>query len=302
MDYSTLSMYVDNCINRYCENLQCDSRLKDGMCYCLSSGKRLRPMLTLSILERLDPTQFDDLVDLCLVPEFVHTASLIIDDLPSFDNATERRGQKCTHLKYGEGFTYLLSMNLIIEAISIINSKVNVLKSRFDNAELFEKYQTQLTSLVTTMGMFGAIEGQLLSTFHTNGSINVSEMDVNNVPKLSKKEICNILIKKTSSFFELTLTIGWIFGGGELTKLDDVRSVARYLGLCYQINDDFEDYEEDLKHFSHNYVYHRGRAKAERDFSKYYRRCLRRAQRLNIDTWYLRTLLKSLDNKIFFKY
>ena len=71
--------------------------------YCLFSGKALRPLITLEIFKSLAGYSFkvDNPVirDLMLSVELIHTASLLLDDLP-MDDDTMRRGKPCFHVKY----------------------------------------------------------------------------------------------------------------------------------------------------------------------------------------------------------
>ena len=261
MNYPDCKELVNKIIEDYLVNTQYDTRMNSGMQYVLDSGKRLRPALTLAVLEKLQPTSWSDFRQVCLVPEFIHTSSLVIDDLPAFDNALHRRGKKCIHLAKGEGLAYLLSFNLVIEAMLIIHDQLPHLKKVYPTEEAYKQYEEQIHNIITNISGKKALGGQLLSTFHTTGDINLLDIKNKTLPKLSCEEICDILYKKTSSFFQISLVLGWIVGQGDMDKIKDVEHLADLLGLCYQIYDDFMDYHEDVSesdHFSHNYVFHRG--------------------------------------------
>src|SRR5271156_6815227 len=113
MDYEKCKQTVEQTIDKYLSTLDYDSRITDGIKYVLTEGKRLRPAITLSVLEKLQPLKWQEYSKACLIPELIHTASLIIDDFPSFDNAQLRREKECLHLKFGEAIAYLISFTLV---------------------------------------------------------------------------------------------------------------------------------------------------------------------------------------------
>nr|QBK87105.1 MAG: polyprenyl synthetase [Marseillevirus LCMAC201] len=270
MNYPECKELVNQIIKDYLVNTRYDTRIQSGMQYILDGGKRLRPALTLAVLEKLQPNTWYDLKQVCLVPEFIHSSSLVIDDLPAFDNAIKRRGKKCLHLTKGEGLAYLISFNLVTEALMIIHEQLPHLKKVYTVEEAYTQYEGQINNIIANISGTKALGGQLLSTFHTSGDTNLRDMK-DGCHKLSREEICDILYKKTSSFFEIALVIGWIVGHGDMDKIKDVEHIADLLGLCYQIYDDFLDYDEDVssEHFSHNYVYHRGIDTAYKEYLEY---------------------------------
>ena len=286
MEYEQCKEIVNTLITEYLCNAKYDQRILEGMKYVLSGGKRLRSVLALAILEKKIPSYWKNYQQLCLVSEFIHCASLIIDDLPAFDNATMRRDQKCVHLVQGEGLAYLLSFNLVTESVLLVHNHLPILKEHHTTEKAYLLYEEQIKNVLTNISGKRALGGQLLSTFHTSGNINLRDIKTNVVNKLSREEICDILYKKTASFFEIPLILSWIIGNGDLDRLEDVKELSNLLGLCYQIYDDFVDYEEDVclsGHFSHNYVYHRGTKNAYRDFLSYYKKMEDKITLLGLD-------------------
>ena len=88
---------------------------KEIINYVLKGGKRLRPIIIYEITQKMNfnnNTKFNnDLLGVIL--ELLHSASLIIDDLPCMDNDSERRGQPSAHVKYGKTGAQLLSYSLL---------------------------------------------------------------------------------------------------------------------------------------------------------------------------------------------
>jgi geranylgeranyl pyrophosphate synthase len=261
---------IDDLILNYITKLSIDDRLKTGLIYVLMNGKRLRSLITFSLLEKYN-TDWFDYRDIILVPEFIHTASLIIDDLPGFDNAKTRRGQKCVHHVYGEGIAYLLSLTLITESTLLLERYSEKLKNKFGTELSYKIYKNCTNNILSNLSGTGAVHGQLLSTFHTNGMKNISNVNIKDMPKMGKEDIRNILIKKTAPFFEISIILPWLISGRDSEKLSDLKQVAELFGLCYQIKDDFEDYSEDCsdESFSHNYLYHVGTETALYDYRQF---------------------------------
>ncbi|HEY0420132.1 MAG TPA: polyprenyl synthetase family protein [Acetobacteraceae bacterium] len=96
--------------------------LHSSMRYALMApGKRIRPLLTIlstSVLGADDAAALDAGCAL----EMVHTASLILDDLPSMDDARLRRGQKAAHLVFGEDVAILAAISLLSRAFGVLAS------------------------------------------------------------------------------------------------------------------------------------------------------------------------------------
>ncbi|WP_347138675.1 polyprenyl synthetase family protein [Paracoccus sp. SSK6] len=86
----------------------------------MSSGKRLRTCLLHLVAG--GAADGNAVLDMAVALEMVHTASLIVDDLPSMDNAMLRRGRPTTHARFGEATAILTAIGLLNQAISIANS------------------------------------------------------------------------------------------------------------------------------------------------------------------------------------
>ena len=90
-------------------------------------GKRLRPIFALAIAEIAGRAP-EDVMDTACALEYVHSASLILDDLPCMDDAQERRGRRCTHLAFDKATALLATMGLLAAAfqrVAINAAQVN---------------------------------------------------------------------------------------------------------------------------------------------------------------------------------
>src|SRR5258705_10786398 len=85
----------------------------------LLPGKRLRGILVLASCELLKGRR-DDALPLACAVEMVHASSLILDDLPSMDNATLRRGKPTLHAVVGEANAILAAVGLLNGAFALI--------------------------------------------------------------------------------------------------------------------------------------------------------------------------------------
>ena len=98
------------------------SVIEEAMKYSLESGgKRVRPVLTLEFCRVLGG-DVEKALPLAVAVEFIHTYSLIHDDLPCMDNDDFRRGKPASHKKYGEANALLAGDALLTHAFSSIAS------------------------------------------------------------------------------------------------------------------------------------------------------------------------------------
>ncbi|MBN8550206.1 MAG: polyprenyl synthetase family protein [Deltaproteobacteria bacterium] len=97
---------IENEISALCASLSGPAGLMDAVRYALSGGKRIRPVLSLSVCEDLGGNS-SDLLPAAIALEVLHAASLVHDDLPGLDNDDMRRGQPSCHKKFGEATAIL---------------------------------------------------------------------------------------------------------------------------------------------------------------------------------------------------
>lgn len=206
-----------------------DSPLRNACEYALEKGKRFRPALVLMVSNALSAQH--SVMEAALAVEFFHTASLIADDLPCMDNDDERRDHPSLHKAFGETKALLVSYALIAAGYECLARNTRELeKSSIPNAEKIGILALENASFNT--GILGATGGQYLDLFPPNLSLEILQETV---------------LKKTVTLFEVSMVLGWLFGGGNLTKLPLVKEAAYHYGMAFQIADDFSDYMEDEK-------------------------------------------------------
>jgi geranylgeranyl diphosphate synthase type II len=192
-----------------------------------SGGKRLRPVLTLLGCEIVGGRP-DSVLPAAVAAEFIHTSSLIFDDLPCMDNAPERRGVEAVHERFGEGLAVLVGLAFLSDAYGLI--------SKCDESSP-QAQAMAIGEMVQCIGPHGMIGGQAvdLAMACSDGSVRASE------------EIRNL---KTSALMRLTLVVGAILGGGTPGQLESLRRFSILLGEAYQLSDDILDLAEDSAIFS----------------------------------------------------
>ena len=245
--------YIDHIIRTHLtDNLE-NPILKEALTLLFKGGKRLRPIITYEIskvVNKINNTSFN-IDKLILIGELIHSASLIIDDLPCMDNDISRRGNPTIHYKYGETTAQILNMYIFSMVHSLLQENLEALRN--DNLKEIEKREKIIYQTISdNLGIFGAPLGQYLD----NGDISIFNGDKDNV----KNTITSLLEKKTATFFEISFIIGYVSSGGNLDYLDDLKLCARSFGIAFQISDDFLDVEKDAsKYFCPNFVNHMGK-------------------------------------------
>ena len=211
-----------------------ETQFNEAVRYALfSGGKRLRPVLTLLGAE-LVGGKSDLILPPAVAVEFVHTSSLIFDDLPCMDNANERRGKTSLHEKFGEGLAVLV-------AIGFLNASYGLVFA--NHREMPERAMQAHAEIVECVGAAGMVGGQSIDLALAKGA---------GVIKHSDFETESIRNLKTSALMRLALRIGAILAGVNYLELANLSRFAELLGDAYQLSDDLIDFEEDGELFETN--------------------------------------------------
>lgn len=201
-------------------------KIHEAMRYSvLQGGKRIRPLLALTVCEMLGGDTNEVLIPACAV-EFIHSYSLIHDDLPCLDNDEFRRGQLTCHKKFGEPIALLAGDALQTLAFSIL--------SEMKNAQIAQRI---LRELARAAGTFGMVGGQVLEL--------VSRKEEMDLPDLER-----IHIQKTGQLIKTSCLIGAVVSGADQAAEGHVARFGEYLGLAFQIVDDILDADGFLRFMS----------------------------------------------------
>jgi len=209
------------------------NKLRDACEYALTStGKRFRPMIVLMVAEALENGL--NVYQAALSVEFFHTASLIADDLPCMDNDDERREKPSLHKVYGETIALLASYSLITSAFEKIHQSALVMQNSGTHfASMSDRACTLALEIASRCsGILGATGGQFLDLFPL---------------MVNLETVRQVIYKKTITLFETAFAFGWLFGGGDVLKLDLVKKCAFHMGMAFQIADDIADFQHDEK-------------------------------------------------------
>lgn len=195
----------------------------------MAGGKRLRPVFVILGAEIFGLKKEKVIAAACAV-EYIHTYSLIHDDLPAMDNDDLRRGKPTSHKKFGEAAAILAGDALLTESFNLL-AGVDVPGDRIvKTVKLFSEYS----------GYKGMIAGQAEDT------IEAGKWNTKNI-SLCKKKLEFIHINKTSALIKASLLAGAVLAGAKNADLKLLEKYAHNIGLAFQIADDILDVYADKK-------------------------------------------------------
>jgi geranylgeranyl diphosphate synthase, type II len=206
-----------------------ETQFNEAVEYALfSGGKRIRPILTLLGAELFGGRAEMVLPAACAV-EFIHTSSLIFDDLPCMDNASERRGKTSVHEKFGEGLAILVALGFLNAAYGMVF---------VNHTGTPERAMQAHAEIVECVGASGMVGGQSVDLALAKGA-NAGEPAAEDFNSESIKNL------KTSALMRLAMRIGAVLAGANYLELAQLSRFAALLGDAYQLSDDLLDLEED---------------------------------------------------------
>jgi geranylgeranyl pyrophosphate synthase len=163
------------------------------------------------------------LVDVGAAIEMVHAASLVLDDLPSMDDAATRRGRPALHLAHGESIAILAAVTLLVRAFGAL-AEAGLHPRR--GAGVPPATALDLVSrLADASGLLGLASGQALDLRTEGADATFDRLET-------------IHSRKTGALFVASAEFGAVVGGAREKELAALRSYARNVGLGFQIVDD----------------------------------------------------------------
>ena len=192
-------------------------RIHTAMRYSVfSGGKRIRPAITLLACEACGTPARAALGAACAV-EYIHTYSLVHDDLPSMDNDDLRRGKPTCHRAFGEGYAVLAGDALLTEAFALI--------ARSYDAPVVARSVAELAAAAGAAGMVG---GQAFDIAARGKPVTKRSLDRTNA-------------LKTARLFEASARLGAIVARAGRKKEQALARYGRELGMAFQAVDDCLD-------------------------------------------------------------
>jgi geranylgeranyl diphosphate synthase type II len=199
-------------------------KLSESMRYSLEAGgKRVRPILCLLAAESIGKP-LESALTCATAVEYIHTYSLIHDDLPAMDDDDLRRGKPTNHKVFGDGQAVLAGDALLTEAFAILAG---------DGALSPEQKTEAIKTLADAAGWRGMVGGQSLDL---EGQMLVQ---MGNPYDYEHLQLIHRL--KTGALLRASMELGGIAAGATSEIRDVLRGAGELLGLAFQIQDDILD-------------------------------------------------------------
>lgn len=203
--------------------------LYESMTYSLKAGgKLLRPVLLLAACDFCGGDEKLALPYACAI-EYIHTYSLIHDDLPAMDNDDLRRGIPTNHKVFGDAVAVLAGDGLLTSAFEAMNKDMLLY---LDDIEKLKRRVRAIYEISKGAGCRGMIAGQIA--------------DIEAEDKQCTKELLDYIhLNKTAALIKASVRAGAHLAGADKKMLDDLDEYAENIGLAFQIVDDILDVEGD---------------------------------------------------------
>lgn len=199
-------------------------RLAEAMCYSLrAGGKRVRPVLCMLAAECVGG-RAEEALPCGLALEYIHTYSLIHDDLPAMDDDDLRRGQPTSHKVFGEGQAILAGDGLLTEAFHVLASAPSLSADR--RVEL-------VAVLAEAAGWRGMVGGQSLDLDGETLTRSGQSYGLDHLQLIHRL--------KTGALIRAALEMGSVAAGADPDRRKALRAAGAAMGLAFQIQDDLLD-------------------------------------------------------------
>lgn len=201
------------------------SQLIEAMEYSLTAGgKRIRPYLVLASAYAVnaDQTMVKNAIAAACAVEYIHTYSLIHDDLPAMDNDDLRRGKPTNHKVFGEAMAILAGDALLTGAFGFITALVK------ENGLAADIAIEIIDELSTYAGALGMVGGQVADMQGEQGITSLEQLEY-------------IHQHKTSDLIVFSVKAGARIAGANEFQLKQLELFGRNIGMAFQVQDDILD-------------------------------------------------------------
>lgn len=220
---------VDSFLESYYSKRILPDALHDSIVYSLSAGgKRIRPVLCLASYEACGEKP-DEIVPYASAIEFIHTYSLIHDDLPAMDNDDLRRGKPTNHKVFGEGMAVLAGDGLLTEAFSLMSDL-----SYHPPPVTHHALLKVMHELARASGIHGMVGGQAQDLISENAEPDAETLSF-------------IHTRKTAALITASVRVGGILAGCSDEALLKLTRYGSNIGLAFQVVDDILDVEGETE-------------------------------------------------------
>jgi farnesyl diphosphate synthase len=182
-----------------------------------AGGKRFRPALLLGVVKAYNPLMLESARYAALAIEFLHTYSLIHDDLPAMDDSPLRRGKPTLHVSFDE-----VTAILVGDALNTYSFEI------LANAPFSDVTRVKLIrELASNGGLNGMVLGQAIDCYFENKPLKIEDIKV-------------LHTNKTAKLIAASLKMGALIVGRE-DVAEKLYDFGIKLGLLFQIQDDILD-------------------------------------------------------------
>jgi len=217
---------IDHEISQILLESTASPRITAAMSYSImAGGKRLRPILCMAAADAVAGKSDEALQTACAL-EFIHTYSLIHDDLPAMDNDDLRRGQKTCHVAFDEATAILAGDALLTLAFQVFSPAAVKNKNRA------ARYLQVIHTMATAAGHKGMIAGQMRDISSEGRALSLKDL----------KETYRL---KTGALIEASVATGAIIASATRSQLQQLIRYAEHIGLAFQITDDILNVKGD---------------------------------------------------------
>jgi len=198
----------------------------DAMRYSLfAGGKRIRPILCLAAAEAVDSGEHTvkRAMPVACALEFIHTYSLIHDDLPAMDDDDLRRGKPTNHIIFGEAAAILAGDGLLTFAFELLSGTAS--------AALPDQTRIRIIrAIARAAGPLGMVGGQSLDMMYQGQQVGYEELR-------------RIHRSKTGALITASVVCGAMVAGASVDQEAALKTYGDHIGLAFQIVDDLLDIE-----------------------------------------------------------
>jgi len=186
-----------------------------------AGGKRIRPILCLETARIFDADPAHALYPGCAI-EFIHTYSLIHDDLPALDNDDLRRGKPTCHKRFGEATAILAGDALLTLAFETIAAAPSPPERRV----------AMVMEIASAAGTVNGMVGGQVADLEAEGK------------KVGPETLEYIHRSKTAALIRASVTAGALSAGAPPEEVARLRRFGETIGWAFQVTDDILDVEE----------------------------------------------------------
>ena len=187
-----------------------------------SGGKRVRPALLILVAKALSSSrEIPHVLDLAAVVEFIHTATLLHDDV--VDESTLRRGRETANAAFGNAASVLVGDFLYSRAFQMMVAPNDI------------RIMQILSDATNTIA-----EGEVLQLLNMND------------PEVDESSYLQVIRYKTAKLFEASTELGAILAGASNSERELAAAFGRHIGTAFQLMDDLLDYTASSEQMGKN--------------------------------------------------